>query len=302
MTILYRKILIPLDGSPLAECILAHLPCLARPEQTELVLVSVVETERYRLSLMAPLRAHTETYINQQCEKLQRLGYRVHAQIVDGDAAQAILNTATAVEADLIAMTTHGHAGFVRWALGSVAERVIQEADLPIFLVREAMNPVPHKIRHILVPLDGSPLAKQVLPAAQALAQATGAKILLLHVIQELDAGNRQILFASEEEATATFAAWRADAELELTQITGALQAAGIATEHQIIFGTPVPIILQTIVDQTIDLIVMTTHGYTGFKRWFYGSVANKVLRGANCPLLLVRNQPSGEDTAERQI
>jgi nucleotide-binding universal stress UspA family protein len=161
-------------------------------------------------------------------------------------------------------------------------------------------NPGLTKFKHILVPLDGSANAEQALPAAQILAQGNDAKILLLRVLQALDAGSQKILFASEEQAKATFAAWRADAEQEQSQIVRALQATGIAAEQQVILGDPVPTIFQTIGEQTIDVIVMTTHGYTGLKRWYYGSVANKVLRGANCPVLLVRSQPDKANSKNR--
>ncbi len=295
----YRKIVIPLDGSALGERVLAHLPLLASPAETDLVLVSVVESWRYATaggdfaipSLIADVRSGAEAYIEQQRAHLQSVGYRVGAHIVDGDAAQTILATATEAGADLIAMSTHGHSGFVRWALGSVAERVIHETTLPVFLVRATTAVPSGKIQSIVVPLDGSANAEQALPAAQSLAQATGAHVLLLQVIQSMDEGSRKMLFADEAMAETTFAQWRTTAEHYLAQIAAQWQNAGVTTEYRVLFGDPDQTILQVVADETVDLIVMTTHGRTGIKRWFYGSVANKVLRGVSCPLLLVRNR-----------
>jgi nucleotide-binding universal stress UspA family protein len=147
-----------------------------------------------------------------------------------------------------------------------------------------------------LAPLDGSRFAEQALTKAEALAKETGANITLLRVIQSLDEGSRKILFASEAAVEATLASWRAAAEHYLQQVATQLQTSGLTTGCKVIFGDPAPTILQVTADEHADLIVMTTHGRTGLKRWFYGSVASKVLQGAQCPLLLVRNSPRHAD------
>ena len=173
---LYDKILVPLDGSTLAEQVLPHLQRLATPTDTTFVLVNVINSANYVAThsrylppdYFTRLRASAEAYLAEQQRPLEEAGFRVEAYVGDGDAAGTILQLAATVQADLIAMTTHGHSGFVRWALGSVAERIVSETALPVFLVREATALPGDKLHRILVPLDGSALAEQALPTAGA--------------------------------------------------------------------------------------------------------------------------------------
>jgi nucleotide-binding universal stress UspA family protein len=143
--------------------------------------------------------------------------------------------------------------------------------------------------------LDGSALAEQALPTAQRLARSTGARLLLLQAVQGLDAGSKRLLFANEAEADATIAGWRAYAETYLQKGAGELCVHGVVVEARTAVGDPEKVIDATIVDADIDLVVMSTHGRTGLSRWYYGSTANKVLRSAPCPLLLIRPAPRSE-------
>lgn len=293
----FQRILLPLDGSAFAERVLAVLPRIATPVATELVLVNVIEPVRYAFGaidfttprLVTYIRTSAQAYIEQQADRLRNAGYQVKTYILDGDAAQCILDRARVVNSDLIAMTTHGRSGFVRWALGSVAERVVHGATAPVLLVRDTQDGT--GLRHILVPLDGSMLAEQALPLAQALANATRAHLLLLQVVQAPDAGSKRILWSSEAEADAVLARWCADAEHYLRQTANVLQEMGVTTEVRAVLGDPDKVIHNLVADEAIDLIVMSTHGRSGLSRWYYGSVANKVMRSVGCPLLLVRSE-----------
>ncbi|MEZ4867069.1 MAG: universal stress protein [Caldilineaceae bacterium] len=296
MSIRYRKILIPLDGSPLAERVLDHIGWLATPGKTELILVSVFESWRYAMTgpeLTMPdtlpyIREGIEETLRGQQERLRRAGHRVTAQVVDGDPAQVILEMAQTTGADLIAMSTHGRSGFVRWALGSVAERVIHGAPIPVFLVRAGTTTPQDKLQTILLPLDGSAVAERALPEAQTLASINGVRLLLLQVIQAMDEGNRRLLFPDEVAAASALADARAEATTYLAGIAQQTEAAGVACTYRVAVADPANAICTTAAEEGADLIVMGTHGRSGLKRWVYGSVANKVLRGATCPLLLV--------------
>jgi nucleotide-binding universal stress UspA family protein len=298
MTALYRKILVPLDGSQLAEQVLPQLQRLAAPAATTLVLINVVDLVRYAITtahhappeFFTQLRTNAETYLTEQRQQLQALGFQVKGHVVEGDPTTAILQVAATEEVDLIAMTTHGRSGFVRWALGSVAERVVRATPLPIFLVRATTAWSDQPLRRILVPLDGSLLAEEALPEAVALAKNTGAEVLLLQVIQSLDKGSRQILFKNETDAEATLSEWQVTAEAYLAQVAQPLPAEGVASRYQALLGDVAATIIDTTEREGIDLLVMSTHGRSGLGRWVYGSVANKVLRGVSCPLLLIHH------------
>jgi nucleotide-binding universal stress UspA family protein len=303
MSIRYNKLLVPLDGSPLAEHVLQHLAWVATPAATELILVSALETWRYAMAgtefawsdILTSLRSGAEEYLTAQRQQLQQAGYRVTTHVVEGDAAQVILDLAETSGADGIAMSTHGRSGFARWTLGSVAERVLHGAHIPVLLVRATTEAHSHKLQTILLPLDGSAVAEQALPEAQALAHQNDAKILLLQVIQKLDEGSQHLFFKDEAAAKATFAEWRAQAETYLAGVAQRLEAAGVASSYRVIIDSPARAICTLTKDNGVDLVVMGTHGRTGVRRWVYGSVASQVLHGASCPLLLVHTLPEEE-------
>lgn len=298
----YRKILVPLDGSILAEQVLPHLQRLATPGETTLVLVTVMDPTHYVVAqgrylppnYFTHLRSSAEAYITKQGRQLEAAGFQVEAYVVEEDAAGGILQAAATAQVDLIAMTTHGRSGFVRWALGSVAERIVSETPLPVFLVREAMALPGDKLRRLLVPLDGSALAEQALPKAGALAKATGAELLLLQVIQSLDDRNQDLfLHKDSAEAQALLTTWQTNAIAYLQQKAQPFQAEGVVCVCKAVTGDVAPTIIATAESEDIDLLVMSTHGRSGLRRWIYGSVANKVLRGVTCPLLMIHNPPT---------
>jgi nucleotide-binding universal stress UspA family protein len=304
MNALYEKIVVPLDGSPLAEQIFPHLKRLSLPAATELHLVGVLEAWRYALGasefgvadLVTYLRDDLQAYLVQQQQALQQQGYRVSIHCHDGDAALTIVDVADQVGAQLIALTTHGRSGIRRWTLGSVAERILHQSTLPILLVRHETI-AKDALKRLLVPLDGSALAEEVLPQAITLAQTTGASILLLQVIQTIDPTNQRLLFSTKAEAESALQWWTEESERYLERVGERLQAAAVPYATRVRTGDPDRVICATTVDAAIDLVVMSTHGRTGFRRWVYGSVANKVLRGVECPLLLMRSR-SVDDSA----
>jgi len=118
----YRKVVVPLDGSPLAEQMLDYIKYVTSPTETVLLLISVFDLLRYKsiqleqssVKLVAAVLADLERYLNQHREKLERAGYRIHIHVSEGEVAYQIMKLAKDVEAALIAMTTHGRSGFVR--------------------------------------------------------------------------------------------------------------------------------------------------------------------------------------------
>lgn len=297
MSVPYRRILIPLDGSPLAAQTLDRIHWLAAPGTATLILVSAIDNWRYAIpsqefvmhDLIAGLRTGAAEYLAEVSQRFHQRGYQVITHVADGEAAQIILDAAQAESADLIAMSTHGRSGLARWTLGSVAERVLHGATVPIFLVRAGMPSTTHQLQRILLPLDGSTVAEAALPQAQALARANDAQLVLLQVIQRLDERSRSVLFRNEATAKAFFAEWRAGAESYLELMIERLAKEGIRAEGRVAVDNPDQAICALAKSDQIDLVIMGTHGRTGLNRWVYGSVASQVLRCAQCPLLLVR-------------
>lgn len=297
---MFKKIVVPLDGSLLAEQALSFLPRFVSPLQTHIDLVCVVQPWVYALgmseatpiSVINDLHENWQAYLHQQEIFLQGLGYTVQSHVLEGDIAAEILALAANKNADLIVMSTHGRSGFRRLALGSVAERVLHNATIPLLLVREgAALHTTNPIEHLLVPLDGSSFAERSIPLAVELSTQTGATLTMLRVVQDLDAQNKQIIFKSEEAAEEAVNQWKLLATRYLDELAKGIKAEGVKVSSMVLSGDPENLIGTIAETLPADLIVMSTHGRSGVSRWVYGSVANKVLRTASCPVLLVRNE-----------
>ena len=301
-----RKILIPLDGSPFAERVLAFVRQVAKPRTSELLLVHVTQPSQYYTVLVPDAihtvdlthwQEHAEKYLQRITNELQSEGYDVTPVMSHGDVASTICDVADAQNVDLIAMTTHGRSGIEKWVLGSVADRVVRAARQPVYLVRPQAEPMAATpIRRILVPLDGSRLAEQALPAAIDLAKANKSEIWLLQSVEfpeywgEEYAGMHALpaLISTEEQEAA--------ARDYLLQTASRLTAEQISAQIVVTTGHAASAISDVVADNNIDLIVMSTHGRSGLSRWVFGSIAEKVVRLAVCPVLIIRAQETPAD------
>ncbi|HET9222672.1 MAG TPA: universal stress protein [Roseiflexaceae bacterium] len=303
------SILVPLDGSALAGQVLPHARYLATILAAQIQLLRVV-SDADKEALLAhedvllargrgpaltrqarerrawqQLTTHAESYLAEQAAQLNAIGMAVAAEVRTGYPAEMIVHFAAERRSDLIVMATHGYSGVTRWLLGSVADKVVQAAMVPVLLVR-GTPPPEYRIRRLLVPLDGSPLACLALPFAIDLAQRVHAEIVLLQAIPPtigtypyvvLPAGVRELLHMQ--------------ALHELQEVADDLHQRGLTATPLVTGGEPAEVVVETTAQQQVDLIVMATHGYSGIKRWALGSVADKVMHAAKTPLLLIRAQ-----------
>jgi nucleotide-binding universal stress UspA family protein len=300
-TLMYQRIIVPLDGSALAERALPLAEGLARLTGAPLHLVRVIDpTERgaprdpdlraYQIWLEDERIAARNDLERVETASLARQ-QRVTVEYRFGPAAREIL--ATVRPDDLIVMATHGRGGPARWYLGSVAEEVARQTTVPVLLVRAGHAEAgPAAIRRLVVPLDGSPLAEEAVPTALALAQRLHAPVHLLTVIDTATALPLTLAAAtvSAERFAETVAQLFAEAEALLAAPRDRLEAEGVATSTAVLHGSPGPAIVEVV--QPGDLIVMTSHGRGGIQRWLLGSVAETLIRQAPVPVLLVRTPP----------
>jgi nucleotide-binding universal stress UspA family protein len=204
---------------------------------------------------------------------------------VPGLEAEAILERAGAAGADLIVMSTHGRGPLGRLALGSVADEVVRRAFLPVLLVRPR-EPAPGPFveptaESVLIPLDGSALAERALGPAADLAWLLGARCDLVRVVAPGDGGPGQ---AAEEEA---------EARSYLGRVAGRLGQRGLQARTLVLAARqPAEAIVLEARARGSGLIALATHGRGGLRRALLGSVADKVLRAAPCPVLVYR--PAG--------
>jgi len=291
---MYKRLLVPLDGSDLAEKALAYLPCFSDKEQTQILLLGVLDTMRYAtVSLgyvpmnLNELSSNYETYLQGAVKRLRGQGYQVTTELVEGDAAECILEMAKTSHADLIVMATHGRSGVLRWTMGSVAERVMQEAPLPVLLVR-AKTETHGQLNRIMAPLDGSALAEKSLPIVEKLAKDTGAELVLFQAVAPLAVDYSFARVPAQIQFDQINDQLFANADAYLKGVALRFHTEGLACDTMVLRGDPASLLCDVANESNIDLVVISTHGRTGFNRWVYGSVTNQVIRGVNCPVLVI--------------
>ena len=299
-----NQILVPLDGSALAEQTLSCAVMLGQGLSAELVLfraVSIPSDVQAALDQAGPepdavetwLGAQANEYLHGVADSLRNAGLSVRHVVQHGAAAEAIVDYAAQTDLRQIVMATHGYTGLKRWTHGSVAERVLQAASVPVLLVRaqEADSAgglrQPTLCRRILVPLDGSELAEQVLPVVSPIARALEAEMTLLQVATTQVLGPFSGEWYPSSQYTFETAEQHAKAYLECR--ANRLKELGIETSTAVWIGSVADSIVRYAEANHMDLIAMCTHGRTGLARWALGSVADRVLRAAGIPILLVR-------------
>ncbi len=304
---MYGQVVVPLDGSELAEGILPHVTELIRGRGSQVYLLSVAPLVRGPVPALVnipppPINIQEEerrvereltAYLQTVARRLEPVAVGVQVRVRFGRQADEILDFAAEVGADLIAMSSHGRSGIGRWVFGSVAERVLRGAACPVLLVRPNATPPTTAYQRIVVPLDGSESAEQALPYVTALIRPRDTRVFLISVLAA-SLGERTVTLLTSYPPglrLATTALQQAEVQLQayLRSVAAALRERGAIVNTAIRQGPPADEILAYATEVEADLIGMTTHGLSGASRWMYGNVASKVLQGARCPVLLVR-------------
>lgn len=253
---MFKKILVPLDGSETSEQILPHLEQLLRTMDADLRLIHVCAQP-----------SEGKKYLDRVAEEIDDRFPGVSERVVTGDPVREIIGHALEGKFDFIAMTTHGRSGLSRLVFGSTAEELLRASPVPLFLVRPDVDPV--RFRTILVPLDGSHRAETILPLACDFASSSGGKLLLVTVLPA-----------------------KYPTPVTLSHVKGIRESVedhGIEAQIVVRHGGPVKEILAVSEARKADLIAISTHGRSGLDRLRFGSVAESILRTLRLPLLVLR-------------
>lgn len=267
---MFERIIVPLDGSELAEAVLAQVRRILFHQDAEIILVRAVPVPagaEEAAELADILQAQADKYLGGIAGVWNAQGAKVRTVARQGDAADVILDLAAEEKASLIMMSTHGRSGVSRWALGSVAERVLRASRVPVLAVRAGAG-TELSFQKILVPIDATDVSLEVVAPVLELAGLFGSHVVLLNVC---DGPECSIPVCQITEASEKF------------------REAGVPVEPLMKQGDAAVRILETCREQKPDLVAMTTHGRSGLPRWMLGSVTEKVLRAAPVPLLVVR-------------
>jgi nucleotide-binding universal stress UspA family protein len=279
---LFERILVPLDGSETAEAALAYVALLP----SERVRLLAVESDRANLTAVCTTARDCRTYLEAVAAPLREQGRDVDTLVAFGNPAEQIL--ALAAAADLVVLGSHGHGGVKRFVLGSVADEVARHAPVPVMVVRGgAVLPPAVQFTRIVVPLDGSDLAEQAVPVAAAVAADLGVPV---HLMRVLDVDALRATVQAGIHAAAAYLRSQEEiqryAEEYLAEQVQQLRNRDLTATAEVLTGSPAVTLLDAI--RPDDLVVMTTHGRGGVRRWLLGSVADKLVRAAAAPVLLV--------------
>ena len=317
----YRRILVCLDGSELAERILPFVRLFAKGFRAPVHLLQVVPPLTPDLGnqpggpfieLAFQLRKRAEMYLTEVRESLADAGVDVTFTVEEGDVASKVIAEAESTPDTLVAVTTHGRSGAARWLMGSVTSKVLTATDVPLLILRTGAHEhlaLRETLERIIVPLDGSEAAEMVLPSVAALAKAIDLEVVLVRVTPSGGDYLRYMEYHYELGPGSTlarvyegpFEEYSKDSEAKameyLRKITADLEGQGVKkVQQKLLHGDAAEAIATEAANTEHNLVAMTTHGRSGIDRWVLGSVADKVVRECGDPVFIIRSQGAALD------
>lgn len=316
---MYRSLLVPLDGSHFGEHALPLAVSVAQRAGASLQLVHVQAPlaavyaegplfldDALLAQLQARQRSHHQTYLDGVAQRVKDVApnLKVTTALLEGDVPAHIRDQTAAAKADLVVMATHYRGAIARFWLGSVTDDLIRHAAMPLLLAHGTDERVTLTAdlswKHMLVPLDGSPFAEQILPAASGLAKLMGAEITLLRVIKPVlttgypmaPGAFGEMAYTLMDQIQAMQGKLKEEATAYLEKIAGDLRQRGFTVHIKVdVDEASAHAILTEAVPPAIDLLAVTTHGRHGLKRFFLGSVTERIVHNATVPVLVHRPQ-----------
>lgn len=315
---MYSRVLVPLDGSSVSAQAVPYARVLAQAGGMTMGLMRVVPTIGMLMSASA-MRGYAEAGASNMLSyeewqgRHNRLrdtvtrelgdfsgtvnvpGVQVDTVVREGEPADEIVHEAGQQAGTLIAMTTHGRSGLGRWMLGSVTDKVVRQATGPVLVIRarkqEEVQAEP-RFQRIILPLDGSRLAEAAMPTAVSWAKALNAPITVVRSISLAAYGYGFSDYTLPEYSMGEFASGvRDDVKVYLDRVVDDLHRQGVSdVTSSAPDGNPAESLLREAEESPNSMIVMTTHGRTGIGRWVMGSVTDRVVRHASCPVMVLRS------------
>jgi nucleotide-binding universal stress UspA family protein len=304
--VVFNHILVPLDGSTLAECVLPHVKEIAPVTKARVTLIHVLEHPENRDGSppVDPLGWHmqkqdAERYLEQKMDQLQKEGLEVEHVIVEGSPAEGIIDYARTNAVDLIALSTHGRTGLSGWNVSSVVQKVLLRSYRSILLARayNMEDNLQVSYKKLFVASDCSPRGEYIIPFAINLAQYHNARVIIGTIVEKPALIQRMPL--SEEEMN--LASQLSDinqktAEHCHKQIQTQLALKGIDTETHVNVADHAISALHDMVEESrADLVMLVAHGDTGERRWPYGSITTSLIAHGTAPLMIIQDVSENE-------
>ncbi|HEY90242.1 MAG TPA: universal stress protein [Dehalococcoidia bacterium] len=308
---MYRKLLVLLDGSELAEVVFPFAEELAARLDLEVILFQVYGA--IGREFIPVHRAYIERaadIIASQVETIQeRLGVspdtshvEVRGELAGGYFAEEILRYAEENEIDLMMMASHGRSGIRRWHMGGVADKVLRASKVPVWFVHAGIpDAVPYNkwpSKTFIVPLDGTERSESVLPHVETLARQRTIEPVNITLLRICDPPIAPSYYSPELSGVPLN--WGEFMEQEMTRgkqaafeylsdLKERLKDTGANITTEILVGKAGDEIIEYAVKNPYSVIIMTTHGRSGLSRLVYGSVAESVLMGVSNPTLVIK-------------
>jgi len=304
-----ERIIVPLDGSGVAEGVLPQAAALADAFSAEIVLLRVVEppeSETSRASFTwRLLQAEAEAYMEEIRTALDDGNRLVEVCVTEGHAAEEILQCSRANDRALLILSRHGQGGRTQFAFGDTAQQVVSAAGVSVLVVpSDASSSEGLRYRRIAVPLDGSQRAEWALCLAAAVASAHEAELHMVHVIPVPEMA-RRLPFTEEETALQerVVEANHAAAERYMAEVHGRFEDTAISLHHHIVAsGSVARTIRDVVAELDADLLVLSAHGYSGDDQWMYGGTAGSLLAHSHVPLLVFQDMgPAAAASADQR-
>jgi len=293
------RILVPLDGSSLAESVLPHAVAMGRALDGKVTLLRAVVRKAGPVSRSVdPLAWHmrkseADSYLTETAQRLLDAGLEVQTVLLEGEAPERIINYAREEDVALIIMSSHGQSGLSRWNVSSVVHKVILQAYAPVMIVR-AYHAATEELaelhyQKLMVPLDGSRRAECALPWARRLVGYHNCGLLLAHVVDRPEVARSGPLTEEEKELVERLTELnRESGEVYLRELTSRVSSA--AEIRLLVSEDPAAALHRLVDEEAVDMVVMAAHGYSGQAMWPYGSMALNFIAYGSTPLLMIQD------------
>ena len=308
---MFDPILVPLDGSLLAECVLPHTSAIAQAFDAKVNLLRVLDrnqatetTQLFDLVNWQINKAGAKIYLDKTSARFKKFGLRVETSVIEGLVAESITEFAQNQGTKLIILSSHGRSGLSQWGISSVTQKIIFSAPTSVLIIR-AQQPTQNdseiekrRYERIMVPLDGSRRAENVLPMVALFARFHQSRIHVVHVVRAPEMARQLPLTREDVELSdriVTRNREEANRYLELVRLHSPL--GGIGVQTHLLTSDNAAAALHELADQEhIDLVALSAHGYSGFNQWPYGSMVNNFILYSKMPLLIVQDLPVKEE------
>jgi nucleotide-binding universal stress UspA family protein len=306
---MFDPILVPLDGSLLAECVLPHVVAIARAFDAKVIMLRVLEKNKangtaqmFDLLNWQINKTGAKLYLEKISARLQKFGLRIETAVLEGLVAESITEYALSRGVKLVILSSHGRSGLSQWGISSVTQKIIFSAPTSVLIIR-AHQPVTsesieRQYLRMMVPLDGSRRAENVLPMVTLLARFHQSQISIVHVVKTPEMARQMPLAREDVELSEQIVARnREEAIRYLDQVRLHSSLEGMDVQINLLTSDNSAAALHELAEkESIDMVALSAHGYSGNNQWPYGSMVNNFILYSKVPVLIVQDLPAKEE------